>query len=150
MNKKDIKSLIDILSNVDGKEALRIKKKLEKEAKPISVRSRKAKGRDLQKYVAQRISDMTGIPCGKDELIESREMGQSGKDIKLIGPAKDVFEFDIECKNVESFSIYKTMEQAIANTDEGRSWLIVWKKNGIKPVAILDFEKFLEIYFKPS
>ena len=43
-----------------------------------TVASRKAKGRRLQQYIAERISKILNIDWGKDELIRSREMGQSG------------------------------------------------------------------------
>lgn len=73
----------------------------------ISVKSRKAKARRLQQWVAQKISDITGIECGKDEDIESREMGQSGVDIKLRGDAKYMFPFSVECFNGDTLIVTK-------------------------------------------
>ena len=55
----------------------------------IKTSSAKAKGRSLQQWVCQKISDLLNIPWGKDELIASREMGQSGVDIRLIGEAQE-------------------------------------------------------------
>ena len=46
--------------------------------KRIKVSSAKAKARILQNWVAQKISEITGIACGKDCQIEGREMGQQG------------------------------------------------------------------------
>ena len=56
----------------------------------IKPSSAKAKGRSLQQWVCQKISDLLGIEWGKDELIASREMGQSGTDIRLLGGPEEI------------------------------------------------------------
>ena len=96
-------------------------KKLEKKKKKkkrIKISSAKAKGRELQKWVACEISKITHIKCGKDELIESREMGQSGVDIKLIGEVQQLFPFSVESKRCEKINLSKAIEQAKANQKE--------------------------------
>ncbi len=123
-------------------------KYIEKDLKPIAVRSRKNKGRSLQIYVAKAISHYTGIPYGKDELISSRIMGCSGNDVVLIGEAKKKFPWSVECKNVESINIWNVKDQAESNLEDFDNWLIVMKKNGQKPLAILDFDVFMENWFK--
>ena len=72
----------------------------------ISIASAKAKGRRLQQFICTKISDLLNIPWGKDELIASREMGQSGTDIRLIGTAKKRFPYSVECKWQETWSIH--------------------------------------------
>lgn len=111
----------------------------------ISVSSAKAKGRALQRWVCQQLSELLGIPWGKDELIASREGGQSGTDIRLLGEARERFPFSIECKWQEAWSIPQWVKQAQANRQEGTSWLLIVKKNRMRPLAILDAELFFKI-----
>ena len=66
--------------------------KTKQEEKPkrkqrISHASAKARARNLQKWVCKVISKILRIPWGKDELIRSREMGQPGVDVPLLGRA---------------------------------------------------------------
>lgn len=144
MNKADLKSLLQILSNSSDPESLRLKKKIEKEVKPISVSSRKAKGRGLQQTVCEKFSEITNIPWGYDNFeIQPRQMGGSGTDVILTGKAKDLLPFDVEAKNTEKVSLYDFIDQAKSNTTEGRDWLVVHKKNGNDPVAVLDLDRFL-------
>jgi hypothetical protein len=113
--------------------------------KPISVASRKAKARELQKLVAQKISDITGIPCGKDELIESREMGQAGIDIKLIGEAKKKFPFAIECKRQEKFNLHEAVKQAKANKEEDMDWLVISRRSNEDAIVSMDIDVFFRL-----
>ena len=69
----------------------------------MKTSSCKAKGRQLQDWVAQKISELLNIPCGKDEAICGREMGQDGVDIRLIGEARVRFPFSVECKRFHFF-----------------------------------------------
>ncbi len=110
--------------------------------KPISIASRKAKARKLQQWVCQKVSDLLKIPWGKDELIASREMGQSGVDVKLIGVAKEQFPFSVECKWQETWSIPEWVKQAKANQKEGTDWLLVCKRKNEKPIIIMDAGEF--------
>ena len=114
----------------------------------MKISSKKAKGRRFQQWVAQKISNITGIECGKDCLIESREMGQSGSDIKLYGIAKEKFPFNIECKNQQNWSIPAWIDQAKNNQNEGTNWLLFIKKNHYEPIIIMDAEAFFNLYKK--
>lgn len=120
-----------------------IKKETKKQ--PISIAARKAKARELQKLVAQKISDLTGIPCGKDELIESREMGQAGSDIKLIGPAKKKFPFAIECKRQEKFNLHEAVKQAKANQEKDMDWLVVSRRSNEDAIVSMDMDAFFRL-----
>ena len=151
MDKKDKKCLLSILKELpETKDTKRIIKKLEKELKPISVSSRKSKGREFQKFLCERISNKTGIPWGyEDEMdIQPRLMGQSGVDVVLRGKAKENFPFAIEAKNQEKLSLWPTIEQAVKNQGGFQYWVVMHKKNGKTPIAILDLDDFLDIYFK--
>ena len=114
--------------------------------KRISVQSAKAKGRNLQKWIATKISEALDIPCGKDEQIESRPMGSSGTDIILHGEAKTRFKFSIEAKAQESWSVHSWIEQAKANQLPNTDWLLIAKKSRNKPVVIMDAEVFFNIF----
>lgn len=111
----------------------------------ISISSAKAKGRNLQQWVCQKISDLLGIEWGKDELIASREMGQAGTDVRLLGEAQERFPFSVECKWQESWSVLAWIKQAQENQKAGTDWLLVLKKNRVKPVVVMDGERFFEL-----
>jgi hypothetical protein len=129
----------------------KFKKRVEslKNKKPIKISSRKAKGRGLQKWLCQKISDMTGIPYDQSDdscLIHSREMGQPGTDVVLRGEALELFPYSCECKNAESFNIKETVKQALANKKKDTDILIVYKcKEFKKPVVILEWDVFQEL-----
>ncbi len=111
----------------------------------ISVSAGKAKGRRLQQWAADWISVITKIPWGKDELIASREMGQSGVDVRLIGEAKRLFPFSVECKSQEKWAIHQWIEQAKQNILPKTAWLLIAKRNHMDPVVIMDADHFMKL-----
>lgn len=118
--------------------------------KRISVQSAKAKGRKAQQWIMRKISELTGIPCGQDEMIASREMGQSGTDIRLIGEAQKLFPFSVECKWQETWSIPAWIKQAKENKKKGTDWLLLAKKNRHEYVVVLDAEAFFSLLPKAN
>ena len=143
----------DLISNLLGREILGTHKSrasfLSKVLKKtIGVSSRKSKGRELQKFIAEEISKLTGIPCGKDEEITSREMGQSGTDIRLSKRVLKKFAYSVECKNCESWSIPSWISQAKKNQLPDTDWLLFITKNGHEEIAILDAKTFFSILKK--
>lgn len=118
-------------------------KKMKKKIKPSSA---KAKGRKLQQWVAKQISKITGLPHGKDEVIESREMGQTGVDIKLYGTAKEKFPFSVECKWQETWKLPSFIKDAKDNQIEGTDWLLFMTKNRYDVVVVMDANAFLDLY----
>lgn len=116
----------------------------------MKVSSAKAKGRRLQQWAMRQISKLTGIPCGKDELIASREMGQSGTDVRLIGKAQQAFPYSVECKYQETWSIPAWIKQAKENQKEGTEWLLFIKKNHHEEIVVLDAEVFFKLLQKPK
>jgi len=123
-----------------GAEIMNMKKK-----RKIKISSAKAKGRKLQQLVCEKISQILGIPWGKDEMIASREIGQSGTDVRLVGEAKRRFPFSIECKWQESWSLPSWIKQAKGNREQGTDWLLICKKSRMEPVVVMDVERFFEI-----
>jgi len=111
----------------------------------IKTSSAKQKGRSLQQWTCQKISDLLGIPWGKDEMIASREASQSGTDVRLVGEVKERFPFSVECKWQETWNVIQWIKQAEDNRQEGTDWLLVMKKNRVRPVVTLDAEVFFEI-----
>ena len=113
---------------------------------PIKIASRKAKGRNLQKHVAEMVSFLIGYPWGKDELIRSREMGQSGPDVVLIGDALRAFPFAIECKAQETWSLPAWIKQAKKSADGmDLDWLLVCKRSREQPVVVMDLGAFQDM-----
>lgn len=111
----------------------------------MKTSSAKSKGRRLQKYIAQQLSETYNLPWGVDQDISSREMGQSGTDIRLSPLAKQTIPFDIEAKNQETWSIPAWWAQCLSNTSEGRTPLLVCSKNRFDTLAVLRFEDLLRL-----
>lgn len=113
--------------------------------KRISVQSAKSKGRRLQQWVCQRISDLTGFEWGSsgdDKPIESRPMGQSGCDVRMESHVQKLFPFSVECKWQESWSVMAWIEQAKKNQKDKTDWLLVIKRKHNDPVVVMDAENF--------
>lgn len=111
----------------------------------IKTSSAKAKGRELQQFIAKKISLLIDLPWGKDEQIASREMGQSGVDIRLVGEARELFPWSVECKRQESWSVHSWIEQAKENRMPGTDWLLIAKRNRQDAVVILDEDVFFDL-----
>jgi len=114
--------------------------------KPIKVSSRKAKGRNLQKWAVEKIAELLNyeLPKNKDEShIRSREMGQSGVDVVLSKKAKLRFPFAVECKNQEHINLPVFFEQARANSGEDINPLLIVKNKKLKePLIIIEWDSF--------
>jgi len=109
--------------------------------KPASA---KAKGRRLQKWVAQWVGILTGLPVGVDEDIASREMGQSGADIRLSPAARKLFPYAVECKNSERWSLPEWWDQARHNAGDLTPLLVV-SRNHTAPLVVMDAEHFFNL-----
>ena len=112
----------------------------------MKTSSCKAKGRKLQQYVAEQISNILDIPWGADELIRSREMAQSGVDVVLLDKAKTQFPWSVECKNTEKLNLWDAIKQARDNQQDGTDWLLCVKKNHESPVVVIDSMIFFKLW----
>lgn len=112
----------------------------------MKTSSCKAKGRRFQQWITKKISEITGIECGKDLDLESRPMAQSGCDVIIRGRAKELFKFSVEAKNVEQLNIWSAIEQAKTNQAKGTDWLLFCKKNRVDPIVVLDAEVFFNLF----
>lgn len=116
-----------------------------KKKKPISIASRKAKGRKLQQWICEKISSMLNIPWGPDEIISSRGGGQSGTDVVLLGEAKRLFPFSIEAKSQETYSMPSFIKQAKDNKLDNTDWLLIIKRKNEDPTVTMDADSFFKI-----
>ena len=107
----------------------------------MKTQSRKAKGRRLQNQFMQLLIEKLDID---PEDIESRSMGAGGEDLIMSKAARNKFPYSVECKNQERMNIWQAWEQA--NNNKGiYEPLVVIKKNGVKPLVVLDAENFLDM-----
>ncbi len=107
----------------------------------MKTQSRKAKGRRLQQQFMQLLIEKLDID---PEDIESRSMGAHGEDLIMSKAARNKFPYSIECKNQERMNIWSAWEQA--NENKGLyEPLVVIKKNGVRPLVVLDAENFLDM-----
>jgi hypothetical protein len=121
--------------------------------KPITVASRKAKGRALQDWTCQKVSEVTGIDWGKtdDHEIKPRQMGQRGPDVIMSPTVRAKFPLTIECKNQKRLSILDWIEQAKSNCYPETDWLLVVRRSGrkkedrTKEFVVLDAEVFFKL-----
>ena len=107
----------------------------------MKTQSRKAKGRRLQQQFRDLLIEKLDID---PEDIESRSMGAGGEDLIMSKAARTKFPYSIECKNQERMNIWSAWEQANANKGIYEP-LVVIKKNGVRPLVVLDAENFLEM-----
>lgn len=114
----------------------------------ITRASAKDKGRRLQQTVCQSVSDLTGLPWGKDCPIESRPMGQSGVDVRLDTEARKLFPFSVEAKWQEQWDVPGWIRQAETNEMKDTDWLLVVKRSHSSPVCIIDLDTFFELLTK--
>lgn len=124
-------------------------KRTEKQSRSISRSSAKDKGRRLQKWICEQISELTGFEwgsSGEDKPIESRPMGQSGPDIRMESQVREAFPFSIEAKWQERWNVPGYIRQAQENQMEGTDWLLVMKRNYEDPVIIMDAKRFFNLY----
>ena len=107
----------------------------------MKTQSRKAKGRRLQQQFMQLLIEKLDID---PEDIESRSMGAGGEDLIMSKAARNKFPYSIECKNQERMNIWSAWDQA--NNNKGiYEPLVVIKKNGVRPLVVLDAESFLNM-----
>lgn len=159
LDEKEQELLLACLTNqapgfTAGEKAMaeRIEKRFKRSQTRIAVSSAKSKGREFQKAIATKISELIKMPYDQaddDCLIHSREMGQHGVDIVLRGKAGKLFPFSVECKNSEQLSLPEFIRQASANSTAERPWLLAIKNKRIPdPIVVLDWETFEAIFLE--
>ena len=109
----------------------------------MKTSSAKAKGRKLQDEIRKILLNVYWNL--KEGDVKTAIMGEGGKDIILSPWAEENIPFDIEAKNQEKINIWKSLEQAEGNTDEGRIPLLVFRRNRSETYCALKFETLLKL-----
>jgi len=110
----------------------------------MKTQSAKAKGRRLQQWVRDKLIEELQV---HPEDIESRSMGAGGEDLIMARAAREKFPYSIECKNVEKLNVWDAYTQASENSGDYEP-IVVMKKNGKKPLVVVDAEYFVKIHDK--
>lgn len=107
----------------------------------IKVASAKAKARNLQQLVRDRIYYWYGSSLEEGD-VRSTSMGAGGEDIQLSPHARHcLIGTQWECKARSSFAVYKDYEQARSHGKYEP--VLVVKGDRKKPLAIIDLDFFL-------
>lgn len=69
-------------------------------------------------------------------------MGAAGEDVQLSQAAYNCFGYSVECKSLKKVAVYNYYEQG---QTRGGERLVVIKGNGKQPLAIVDFEHFMDL-----
>lgn len=108
----------------------------------MKTQSAKAKGRRLQQWVRDKLVEELEV---HPEDIESRSMGAGGEDLIMARAARQKFPYSIECKNVEKLNVWDAYSQAESNSGDYEP-IVVMKKNGKKPLVVVDAEYFVRLH----
>ena len=112
----------------------------------MKTQSAKAKGRRLQQWVRDKLVEELDV---HPEDIESRSMGAGGEDLIMARAAREKFPYSIECKKVEKLNVWDAYTQAESNSGDYEP-IVVMKKNGKKPLVVVDAEYFVRLHDRSS
>ena len=108
----------------------------------MKTQSAKAKGRRFQQWCRDKLIEHLNI---HPEDVESRSMGAGGEDLIMARAAREKFPLSIECKNQETLNVWKSYEQAEANSGDYEPVVFI-KRNNQKPLVVVDAEYFIKMY----
>ena len=108
----------------------------------ITTASAKSKGRRHQQWTRDRL--LSRFPLA-DGDIRSTSMGVSGEDLQFSPRAREMLPISVECKAHKAFAVYKIMEQAEANADDGIQPVSVIKADRKSPLVVVDAEYFFDL-----
>jgi len=110
----------------------------------MKPQSAKAKGRTLCKWVKGKLLGVAWTELD-DKDIHVTSSGAGGEDLVLSPLAREYFNLQFECKNLARFVGYKWYEQARSHGD--REPVVIIKANGKKPLAIIDADVLIGLYY---
>ena len=115
----------------------------------MKIKSAKAKGRNLQNLVRDRlrkifVEEWTKVPRLEDDDIKSQTMGMGGEDIVLSPIAKRLIPYSFECKNTERLNLWGSLDQCEGNCED-RDPILVFKKNRSKVYAVIEFDNLINL-----
>ena len=108
----------------------------------MKTSSAKAKGRNLQQWVAELIRTKFNL---EEDDVRSTSMGAGGEDILLSPLAARRTGISVECKSRNRVAVYGFYEQAQTNCPAEREPVVVVKQNRAKPLVVVDAEYFFTI-----
>lgn len=109
---------------------------------PISRASAKAKGREFQNWVRDKL--MALFPTLEEGDVKTAVMGESGEDIKLSPAARKIFPYSIECKRLAKIAVYALYDQAVSNAGKYEP-LLLMRADRKKALAVVDAEHFFNL-----
>ncbi len=109
----------------------------------MQVKSAKAKGRRLQNWVRDKITEAF-FPFIHPDDVSCALMGETGADVKLTRTARHLFPFKIECKAQKNgfTPLYKAMAQCTKHAGTGEP-LVFIRQDRQPTLAIVDAEYFI-------
>ena len=110
----------------------------------MKIKSAKAKGRNLQNLVRDKLRSIFVGKKLEDDDIKSQTMGMSGEDIVLTPAAKKQIPYSFECKNTERLNLWKSLEQCESNCED-RNPVLVIKRNRSEVYAVVKFDNFINL-----
>lgn len=115
----------------------------------MKIKSAKAKGRNLQNLVRDKLRNIfihswTKYPRLEEDDIKSQTMGMGGEDIVLSPKAKKFIPYSFECKNTERLNLWQSLSQCEGNS-EGRIPVLIIKRNRSKVYAVIEFDNFTNL-----
>ena len=114
----------------------------------MKIKSAKAKGRNLQNLVRDRLRKIfvetwTKYPKLENDDIQSQTMGMGGEDIVLSPIARKLIPYSFECKNTERLNLWGALEQCAGNCKD-RTPVLIIKRNRSKVYAVIEFDHFIK------
>ena len=107
-----------------------------------TVASRKAKGRNLQQAVRDKL--LEAFPTLSSDDVVSVPASVNGRDIMLSKEAQKAIPYSIECKNQEKLNIWSALEQAEDNAKD-LTPVLIFKRNRSKTYAVIDIDEYIEL-----
>lgn len=108
----------------------------------MKTSSAKAKGRNLQKWAAEKL--LTYAPELEPGDVKSTSMGASGEDVMLSPAARRIYPWQLECKSYARIAVYDFYNQACSHgTHEP---IVFIKQNGCKPLVVVDADYFVRSF----
>jgi hypothetical protein len=108
----------------------------------MKTSSAKAKGRNLQNFIRDRVRLIFGLP---DEDVVSTPMGCSGIDVQLSEKARVVCPYAFEAKSYARIAVYQWWKQAEDNATGELKPILVIKQNRGKPLVVMAWETFEDL-----
>ncbi len=116
----------------------------------MGIRFNKRKGNKLQRQVVKAILDF--FPSLSKEDVISCPPSVHGVDIILSDKAKEVFPYQIECKNLERMKYLWDMYEYAENIKGEGKTVLITKRNQKPPLVVMHYADWLELttYQKPE